>query len=568
MNKRWVAPTLSKECALHALVHEVNVPPVLASILVKRGICSLEDAEQFFRPDKSCLHDPFLMKDMDLAISRIEKAIGNKEKIVIYGDYDVDGTTAVALAYRFFKEIHTCIYYYIPDREKEGYGISKKGIDWAKSQNCSLILAFDCGIKAIENVQYAKNLGIDFIIGDHHMPGPILPNAVAVLDPKRNDCIYPFKELSGCGIAFKLIQAFSIRNKIDSSRTEQFLDLVAVSIAADIVSVTGENRILAFEGLKKLNQNPSFGLCALKELATFKGTFTIDHIVFQIGPRINAAGRIKHAEDAVKLLVSKNAAEATFYSEAINIQNTERRVVDTQITEEALSMIKEDRELMNRCSLVVYKQDWHKGVIGIVASRLMETFYRPAIVLTKSNGHVSGSARSIPGFNLYQALNECGDLLEQYGGHKYAAGLTMKEENVAALQERFEKVVAAKITPELLEQELHIDAKITLKEIDARFFKVLQRMEPFGPQNETPLFLCKGVSLFGKGAVVGEKHLKMTVFQPGSHSFDCIAFGQAEAIELVNSGKKIDLCFSIEENIWRNKKSIQLNVKGIRENSY
>lgn len=567
MQKRWVEPSEINLDKTVTLGKELTINTALASILVKREITSYEEAKSFFRPELNQLHDPFLMKDMDVAITRIEKALGNNEKIIIYGDYDVDGTTAVAVAYSFFREFHSKIAFYVPDRYSEGYGISKQGIDWAFEEGYTLIIALDCGIKAIDQVAYAKEKGIDFIIGDHHMPGDELPDAVAVLDPKRKDCPYPYDELSGCGIAFKIIQAFALKNQIEEAKVLQYLDLVAVSIASDIVPVTGENRILAHYGLKKLNANPCFGLSALMNLATNKGDFTIDNVVFQIGPRINAAGRIKHAKDAVSLLISSSLEEAESFSEGIDLQNTERRGHDSRITEQALSIIDKNIAWKQRKTTVVYQSDWHKGVIGIVASRLTETYYRPTIVLTKSNGVVAGSARSVLGFDLYEALDACRDLLDQFGGHKYAAGLTMREENIPALQNRFEEVVAASILPEMLIQEITIDQELDLGEIDGKFFRVLKQFSPFGPLNRAPVFISRGVTGSGMASLVGANHLKMTVRQGSSSAFSCIGFGLGEFYDLVNSDKTFDICYTIEENSWRNKVTIQLNIKGIRENT-
>lgn len=565
MQKRWVLKSKTDVKITNKLREELNINAVLTELLVSRGIGSFDEAKQFFRPQLSDLHDPFLMKDMEKAISRIIQAIGNKEKILIYGDYDVDGTTAVAVVYSFFREFHSQLEFYIPDRYAEGYGISTQGIDYAAANGFTLIIALDCGIKAIDKIAYANNKGIDFIIGDHHLPGEELPKAFAVLDPKRADCDYPYKELSGCGIGFKIIQAFILTNGMDINACYQFLDLVAVSIASDIVPITGENRILSHFGLIKLNTNPCVGLKALIDLSNNRTkTFTVNDIVFQIGPRINAAGRIDHAKDAVKLLISKSLQEAKDFSSSIDDQNNVRKDFDLKITEEALALIEENVVLKSRKSTVLYKADWHKGVIGIVASRLTEKYYRPTIILTETNGHIAGSCRSVIGFDLYEALNECADLLEQFGGHKYAAGLTMSLDNVSLFQDRFEEVVARRISPEMLTQEILIDAKLQLKDIDAKFFRILQQFEPFGPQNEAPVFLSKKVSAVGPAFPVGTNHLKMTVVQEGSASFDCIGFGLAEHISLINSGQSFDICYSIEENVWRSKRNLQLNIKGIR----
>ncbi len=564
MQKRWVElPEMDPEKTA-LLSRELNISDSLSNLLVRRGIHSFEEAKLFFRPKITHLHDPFLMKDMDKAISRIEKAIENNEKMVIYGDYDVDGTTAVTVVYSFFRDFYSHLAFYIPDRHEEGYGISNKGIDWAYENGYTLIIALDCGIKALDQIDYANKKGIDFIIGDHHMPGDVLPSAAAVLDPKRADCSYHYKELSGCGIAFKLIHAFAIKNHIPQDSVFKYLDLVAVSIASDIVPITGENRILAHYGLKKLNSNPCFGLLALMNLVGKKMVFTIENIVFQIGPRINAAGRIKHANDAVRLLTSRSLEEAEHFSEGIDIQNTERKEHDSRITQQALMMIESKEEWKHRKTTVVYKNDWHKGVIGIVASRLTEKYYRPTIVLTHSNGVVSGSARSVSGYDLYDALHACSDLLEQFGGHKYAAGLTMREENILALQDRFEEVVSASILPEMLTQEIRIDQELKLTDIDPKFFRILKQFAPFGPLNQAPVFISKEVNGYGQASIVGVNHLKFNVTQGGSAAYSCIGFGLGEYRELINSGDAFDICYCIEENIWRDKASIQLNIKGIK----
>ena len=564
MEKRWVELEKADAQIVEKLSKDLNVDEILANMMAKRGISSFEQAKAFFRPDLNLLHDPFLMKDMPQAIERIEKAIKNKEHILVYGDYDVDGTTSVALTYSFFKEIHPNINYYIPDRYLEGYGISTQGIDYAYDNNYTLIIALDCGIKSVDKIDYANTKGIDFIICDHHLPGDKIPNAVAVLDPKRKDCDYPYKELSGCGLGFKLIQAYADKNDIPFEKIEKYLDLVAVSIASDIVPITGENRILAYFGLKKLNENPCIGIKALIELSGKTSDFTITDVVFAIGPRINAAGRIDDAKKAVQLLVaaSKDIAEDAGY--IINLKNTERKEFDSNITEQALNMIRNSPEMENRKSTVVYHESWHKGVIGIVASRLTEKYYRPTIVLTQSNGHVAGSARSVVGYDLYEALCECSDLLEQFGGHKYAAGLTMKTENVAAFSQRFEEVVSASITDDLLVQEIIIEGEIALTDINPKFFRILQQFAPFGPQNMSPVFLSRNVSSYGYGSIVGNNHLKMNIRQENSPSFDCIAFGLGQHLDQINQGKPFDICYTVEEKVWKEKRSIQFNVKGIK----
>lgn len=564
MEKRWVELEKADAQIVEKLSKDLNVDEVLANMMAKRGINTFEEAKAFFRPDLNLLHDPFLMKDMPEAIERIERAIKNEEHILVYGDYDVDGTTAVALTYSFFKEILPNINYYIPDRYLEGYGISTQGIDYAFENNYTLMIALDCGIKSIDKIAYANTKDIDFIICDHHLPGAEIPAAIAVLDPKRKDCDYPYKELSGCGLGFKLIQAYADKNNMPFEKIEEYLDLVAVSIASDIVPITGENRILAYFGLKKLNENPCKGLKALIELSGKTDDFSITDIVFAIGPRINAAGRIDDAKKAVQLLVaaSKDIAEDAGF--IINLKNAERKEFDSNITEQALNMISNSPEMEKRKSTVVYHESWHKGVIGIVASRLTEKYYRPTIVLTQSNGHVAGSARSVVGYDLYEALCECSDLLEQFGGHKYAAGLTMKTENVAAFSQRFEEVVSATITDDLLVQEIVLEAEISLNDINPKFFRILQQFSPFGPQNMSPVFLSRNVYSYGYGSIVGNNHLKMSIRQENSPSFDCIAFGLGEHLELINQGKPFDICYTIEENVWKEKRNIQLNVKGIK----
>ncbi|MBC7655533.1 MAG: single-stranded-DNA-specific exonuclease RecJ [Oligoflexus sp.] len=564
MQKRWVKQEKADAKKVDKLSKELSVSPILAGMMLRRELNSFEDAKNFFRPNLLHLHDPFLMKDMPEAIERIERAIKNQENILIYGDYDVDGTTSVALTYCFFKEIHSKIDYYIPNRYKEGYGISTQGIDYAFENEQTLIIALDCGIKSIDKIAYANQKGIDFIICDHHLPGDEIPDAVAVLDPKRKDCNYPYKELSGCGLGFKLIQAYADKNDIPFSEVEKYLDLVVVSIASDIVPITGENRILAYYGLEKLNTNPCKGFVALKELSGKKDDFTITDIVFSIGPRINAAGRIDDAKNAVKLLIADSVEGAEDAGFIINLKNDERRDFDANITEQALSMILNSPEMEFRKSTVVYHESWHKGVIGIVASRLTEKYYRPTIVLTESNGYVAGSARSVLGYDLYEALCGCSDLLDQFGGHKYAAGLTMKTENVPAFIQRFEEVVCATITDDLLTQELLIEDEILLENIDAKFFRILQQFSPFGPQNMSPIFMSRNVSSYGYGTIVGNNHLKMTVRQPDSPIFNTIAFGMGEYLEEVNMGKPFDICYTIDQNIYKDKKTIQLNIKGIK----
>jgi single-stranded-DNA-specific exonuclease len=564
MQKRWAEIPLTTPELIPELQASLQLNEVLVKLLVLRGVHNYDEARDFFRPNIHHLHDPFLMKDMEQAIERIEQAIAQQEKILVFGDYDVDGTTAVALVYRFFSNYYTQLEYYIPDRYLEGYGISYKGIDYAAEHNFSLIIALDCGIKSVDQVAYAKAKGVDFIICDHHLPGQNLPEAVAVLDPKRSDCSYPYKELAGCGIGFKLIQAYTQKNDLPFEDLEAYLDLVAVSIAADIVPIDCENRTLAWFGMKRLNEQPCAGLAALRSIAKQKPYYTLSDAVFQLGPRINAAGRIADAKQAVRLLSCSTQTEALEIAKLIDIHNDERREHDSDITEQALAQVESGVDFKTRKSTVVFNEGWHKGVIGIVASRLTEKYYRPTIVLTQSNGVVAGSARSVIGFDLYEALLACTDLLEQFGGHKYAAGLTMKAENVPAFQQRFEEVVTASISDELLVPEISIDSPLNLAQIDAKFFRILSQFEPFGPKNMSPVFMASGVKLAGAIGIVGDKHLKMQVKQGDSNVFDCIGFGLGKLKEALLLSNSFDMCFSIEENSWKDRRNIQLNIKDIR----
>lgn len=564
MNLRWKFKSAPQDKVL-ALQSELKIHPALCSILVQRGIETFGQAKAFFRPDLSQLHDPFLMKDMDKAVNRIITAISNNEKILIYGDYDVDGTTAVATVYSFFKEIYPNIDYYIPHRYTEGYGVSTKGIDYAAEHNFPLIIALDCGIKANDKIDYANSKGIDFIICDHHLPGTELPKAVAVLDPKRYDCPYPFKELSGCGIGFKMIQAFAQQNGIPSEKYFQFLDLVCVSIGADIVPIVGENRILAWHGLQKVNTQPSLGLRKLIEVAGTKKKLTITDVVFILGPRINAAGRMDDARHAVKLLIAEGIdydAEASAFQ--LNTLNNERKDLDRSITAHALEMIGSDETLVKRKSTVVYHPEWHKGVIGIVASRLTETYYRPTIVLTESDGKVTGSARSVKNFDLYEAIYECRDLLIQFGGHRFAAGLTLHPENVAPLMQRFEEVVSERVTEEHLTPEMDIDAVIPLEDITPKFYSIVQQMAPFGPENMNPVFVTRGVQDSGWSKILKEEHLKFSLRKSTGDLIDGIGFGMAAKMNIVKQGA-FDIAYHIEENEWQGNVKLQLMVKDVRE---
>jgi single-stranded-DNA-specific exonuclease len=564
MEKRWVEVEQGDKMLIDNLAQELNIDKSLAQILIQRGITNFEDARYFFRPTLTQLHDPFLMKDMEAAITRITEAIQNQEKIMVYGDYDVDGTTAVALTYSFFSQLTSEIAYYIPDRHTEGYGISTTGIDFAAANGFTLIIALDCGIRSIDKVEHAKSLGVDFIICDHHLPGETLPDAVAVLDPKRADCEYPFKELSGCGIGFKLAQAYCQVNDLPDEMYEQYLDLAMVSIAADIVPIIDENRVMAYYGLNKLNENPCTGLKALMQISGKTTAYSITDVVFLLAPRINAAGRMGDAKDAVKMLLSDEVDLADEQSTFINAQNTDRKLFDQSITQEALAIIQGDEVLINRKTTVVYQQNWNKGVIGIVASRLTETYYRPTIVLTESNGFYTGSARSVIGYDLYEALLSCSDLLEQFGGHKYAAGLTIKPENLSLFSQKFEDIVAATIMPSQLIPEIKIDCEIELSQIDAKFYRILAQMAPFGPQHMAPVFMSIGVVLAGNSQIVGTNHLKLSVKQQNSAIFEAIAFGLGEFESILEPHKPFSICYTIEENVWKDKKRLQLNIKGIK----
>lgn len=564
MKKRWVQTKKGNRETTDLLAQKLNIDRSLAEVLAERGISSFDDARAYFRPEMAKLHDPFLMKDMGKAIERIDTALSGDEKILIYGDYDVDGTTSVALAYSFFSQFTKHIAYYIPDRHKEGYGISTTGIDYAKAHGFSLIVALDCGIKSIDKIAYANSLDIDFVICDHHLPGDELPAAVAILDPKRRDCPYPFKELAGCGIGFKLAQAYCLTHRLPPAQYERYIDLVMVSIAADIVPLEDENRILAYHGLIKLNTNPCRGLKALMDISGKNKDYTLTDVVFSLAPRINAAGRMDHANQAVKMLLCTEDDLAQEQSLLINLQNTERKTSDQSITAEALALIGECEILMNKRTTVVYHESWNKGVIGIVASRLTEKYYRPTVVLTKSNGLLTGSARSVAGFDLYEALLGCEDLLVQFGGHKFAAGLTIKPENIDFFADRFEEIVKATITEDLLCPEIRIDNEIQLSQIDGKFQRIIAQMAPFGPHNTAPVFVSNRVTFVGRPFVVGTKHLKLTIKQQNSPIFECIGFGMAEEYEhLLQPNQPFSVCYTIEENVWKGQKRLQLNIKGI-----
>lgn len=567
--KRWKSKPDPDPLVVDELASALSIYPILARLLVQRGITTFDDAKAFFRPSLDALHDPFLMRDMEPAIERLEQALGNKEGILVYGDYDVDGTTAVALVYSFLKPFAHRIAYYIPDRYKEGYGISFQGIDYAKQEGYSLIIALDCGIKSVDKVAYAKEKGVDFIICDHHRPGDELPDAVAVLDPKRSDCTYPFDELSGCGIGFKFMQAFAQRNNLFAedfyNHLAEWLDFVVVSIAADIVPITGENRILAASGLQRLNARKREGFKAIMEVSGVRRDLSVSDIVFTIAPRINAAGRINSGNKAVELLTSNDSSMAEGSGKVIDETNNERKNIDQLITQQAFAMIEESLALQQSKSTVLFHNEWHKGVVGIVASRLTERYYRPTIVLTESNGMATGSARSVKDFDVYNAIEACSDLLEQFGGHKYAAGLTLKLENIPAFQERFEQVVSTTIPEELLTPEVEIDAELRLADIDARFFRILKQFAPFGPGNMNPVFRTTGLSHRGNIRQVGANHLRIEVFQEDCpRSFPAIAFGMAHLYDDLLKADGFDACFSLDENEWNGTTTLQLNIKDIK----
>ncbi|HNQ36508.1 MAG TPA: single-stranded-DNA-specific exonuclease RecJ [Prolixibacteraceae bacterium] len=542
---------------------------VIANLLAQRGVKTFNEARSFFRPRLSDLHDPFLMKDMDRAVERLERAIRNQEKVLIYGDYDVDGTTSVAMLYLFLKDYLTHIDYYIPDRYTEGYGISPQSIEFAAREDFSLVIVLDCGIKAVEKVKMARDQGLDFIICDHHNPGESIPEAVAVLDPKRPDCPYPYKELSGCGVGFKLLQAYTLKNNINPEKLHDLLDLVVVSIASDIVPITGENRVLAWYGLKKLNTDPGMGLQTIINFAGLKGEeISISDIVFKIGPRLNASGRIEHGKKSVQILVSVDTVSSDALGEEIDSFNEIRKTLDRDITQDALDMIERDEAMRSRNSTVIYNRDWHKGVVGIVASRLTEFYYRPTVVLTESNGLATGSARSVKDFDLYEAIGACSDLLESYGGHMYAAGLTMRIENVRAFSERFEEIVTKTVTSRQQLQTVEVDAKLALHEITPRFFRVLKQFAPFGPHNNIPVFVTEDVIDAGTSRLVGKnlEHIKLDLMEPDASSgiFAGIAFNMASKFPVIQSGTPFDICYSVELNEFRGKTNLQLNIKDIR----
>ncbi len=573
MIKKWNYQTPTEE-ELHKrdlLAAELGLNPVVCLLLVQRGLSTVEAVKKFFKPSLEDLHDPFLMPDMEKAVKRLNKALGNKEKILIYGDYDVDGTTAVALVYKYLRPYSSTLDYYIPDRYDEGYGISYKGIDYAKANGITLVISLDCGIKAVDKIDYAKRLGIDFIICDHHMPDDVLPNAVAVLDAKRADSQYPYEHLSGCGVGFKFMQAFARSNNFPVANLERLLELTAVSIASDIVPITGENRILAYYGLKQLNTNPSLGLKGIIDICGLTGKeITISDIVFKIGPRLNASGRMMNGKEAVELLLAKDAETAREKSANINQYNEERRELDKKITDEANALIHQSINMADRKAIVVYNPAWHKGVIGIVASRLTEKYYRPAVVLTKSSELITGSARSVTGFDIYKAIEGCRDLLENFGGHTYAAGLSLKEENLSAFTERLQKLAAEEIIPEQMIPQIDIDAVLDLHNITPQFMNELKRMSPFGPENQKPVFCSLGVKDYGTSKLVGkdQDHIKLELIDDRSNTpIHGIAFGMHQHISHIKAMRPFDICYTIEENTYNGNTSLQLMIKDIKESN-
>ncbi len=568
MEKKWVIKDKGDTAVVKQLAGALGVSDVLANLMVQREITSAEEAKAFFTPSLDYLHDPFMMKDMNIAVDRISTAVKKNEKILVYGDYDVDGTTAVALVYSFLKEQYSNVLYYIPDRYKEGYGVSLKGLDFAVENNCRLVITLDCGIKAVEKVKYASAKGLDVIICDHHYPGDEIPGALAVLDPKQLTCNYPYKHLSGCGVGFKLIHAYSRIQGIPFSNIIHYLDLVAVSIASDIVPLTGENRVMAYYGLKQLNESPRTGLREIIRESEVSRALTIEDVVFKIGPRINAAGRMETGSKAVDLLVSEDKHLASGISKEINSFNIERRNVDRVITTEAMKMIADNQRNTNSKTTVLYNPTWKKGVIGIVASRLIETYYRPTVILTESNGFATGSARSVQGYDLYQAIESCSDLLESFGGHMYAAGLTLKKENIDPFRERFEEYVTNTISEDQLVPRIFVDSELPFDEINEDFYKTMSLFQPFGPDNMSPVFVSRNVYDTGTGRMVGSsgEHLKLDLCQEETcrKSFSAIAFNQADHFEYIRSGLPFDVCYSLEMNEFRGTRNLQLNIKDIK----
>jgi len=548
---------------VRVLYESLRIHPAFCEILTQRGIYNFEQAEAFFRPGESQLIDPFLMKDMQLALDRIALAMSRGEHIMFYGDYDVDGTTAVATTFNFFRQLYPQVSFYIPHRYREGYGISEQAIDQAAEQNVQLIISLDCGIKSAVQIAYAATKGIDFIICDHHLPDNDIPKAVAILNPKQSDCPYPFKDLSGCGIGFKLIQAWGMQHNVPHELVFKNIDLVATSIAADIVPITGENRTLTYLGLEKANSNPTPALAILKKISNLDKPFTVSDLVFVIAPRVNAAGRMDDARKAVELFLEEDPARLQALAEALHSDNFDRKAVDKQMTEEALQIMTEDLEQREKSSTVLFRAYWHKGVVGIVASRLMDHFYRPTVILTESNGKIAGSARSVMGFNIYEALHACRDLLETYGGHFYAAGMTMKPELLEEFILKFEEVVSQTIAPEMLTPEIEIDATLPLQAITSRFYHILQQLEPFGPGNMRPVFISRNVTDTGFSKLVKDSHIKFHIYQQTSAPVSGIGFGLGHKYPIVHSGQPFDIVYTLYENDWNGQRSIEMKVLDI-----
>ena len=562
MQKRWKILTADQQ-KVNVLQQSLKIHPVICKILIQRGIETFEQAKDFFRPQLTSLHSPWLMKDMDKAVERVTRAVNLKEKILVFGDYDVDGTTAVASMYQFLKKIHSNLDFYIPHRYREGYGISKAGIDFAKENGFTLIISLDCGIKSADLIGYAKELAIDFIVCDHHLPDEQLPPAVAILNPKQKDCNYPYKELCGCGVGFKLMCALSEKMQLPENAAFEYLDLLATAIAADIVPVAGENRILAYHGLIKANKNPNYGIRALSKLSGLAKELHITNLVFMIAPRVNAAGRMDDARKAVQMFVAKTEAEALLFAEQLHSDNTDRKEADKSITEEALALIHGKEEWINRKSTLVFQPHWHKGVVGIVASRLIEHHYRPTIVLTQSGEYAAGSARSVPGFNLYEAIHACREHLLGYGGHFAAAGMTLELGKVDAFREKFEEIVSSTIQPELLIPEIIIDAEISLKDIKQTFYDIISQMEPYGPENLRPVFITRNVINSGYSKIVKEEHIRFSL-REDNFIMNGIGFGMAGKFHLLDNQQPIDIVYTIDENEWNDTKSLQLKVIDIQ----
>lgn len=565
MEYKWVIRDLPEQHLLTELSSSLNINENLTKLLLSRNIATFESAKDFFRPSLNHLHDPFLMKDMDKAVNRLCDAIFSNEKVLIYGDYDVDGTTSVSLVYGFLTEFTDQLEYYIPDRYTEGYGISTKGVEYARDNGFGLIISLDCGIRAIDKAQLARQYEIDLIICDHHLPGEDLPDALAILDAKQPGDNYPFKELSGCGVGFKLLQGFCMQNSVPLEKLFQFLDLVAVSIASDLVPIVGENRVLAYYGLKKLNQDPRPGLKALIDISGLKNELDITSVVFYIGPRINATGRLTHAHDSVKLLIAESDEETEEFAKILHAQNANRKDFDKSITQEAIEMLEADKATETAHSTVLFKEDWHKGVVGIVASRCIEHYYRPTIILTSSENKATGSARSVEGFDIHEAISSCSELLEQFGGHTHAAGLTLRLENVDAFRQKFEEVVSQTITPELLQPKLEIDLEVDLSFVNYKNFSIIKQMEPFGPMNLKPVFVTREVKLKYPPKVIKETHVKLSLYQPGdSYVYEAIGFGFAHLSDKMAAATHFQIAYQIEENEFRGNKSLQLNLKDVK----